>query len=355
MHLWERLRRRSSPSPGTFGSALPVLPRSHSAAADEYQGRGIATRLLERLASLAASVEIDEFVAEVMPGNTGMLGVFAEAGFQENRVLEAGTVEVRLQLEATESLRKRIDERDHVAVAASLTPFFEPSSIAVVGASPRAGSIGGELFRNVLRAEFRGVAFPVNRSGESVAGVRSYRSIAGIGEPIDLAVICLPGSVVLEAARDALAAGVRALCVISAGFAETGLAGELRQRELLELVRSHGARLLGPNCLGIAVANVQLNATFWTAGTAAWKDRFLLPEWSAGFGAPRTCSPTTAGTVFVRVDRQQGRRFVQRPARILGGRSEHGRRAPLPGIVRQSAQVWSRRTARGASQSRSLR
>ena len=232
------------------------------AVADEYQGRGIATRLLERLASLAASVEIDEFVAEVMPGNTEMLGVFAEAGFQENRVLEAGTVEVRLQLEATESLRKRIDERDHVAVAASLTPFFEPSSIAVVGASPRAGSIGGELFRNVLRAEFRGVAFPVNRSGESVAGVRSYRSIAGIGEPIDLAVICLPGSVVLEAARDALAAGVRALCVISAGFAETGLAGELRQRELLELVRSHGARLLGPNCLGIAVANVQLNATF---------------------------------------------------------------------------------------------
>ena len=153
------------------------------AVADEYQGRGIATRLLERLASLAASVEIDEFVAEVMPSNTGMLGVFAEAGFQENRVLEAGTVEVRLQLEATESLRKRIDERDHVAVAASLTPFFEPSSIAVVGASPRAGSIGGELFRNVLRAEFRGVAFPVNRSGESVAGVRSYRSIAGIGSP----------------------------------------------------------------------------------------------------------------------------------------------------------------------------
>jgi acetyl coenzyme A synthetase (ADP forming)-like protein len=232
------------------------------AVADDYQGRGIATRLLERLAALAASVEIDEFVAEVMPDNIGMLGVFADAGFQENRVLEAGTIEVRLQLEATESLRTRIDERDHVAVAASLAPFFEPSSIAVVGASPRTGSIGGELFRNVLRAEFRGVAFPVNRSGESVAGVRSYRSIEEIGEPVDLAVICLPGGGVLDAAREALAAGVRALCVISAGFAETGAAGELRQRDLLELVRSHGARLLGPNCLGIAVANVQLNATF---------------------------------------------------------------------------------------------
>ncbi|MDX6412926.1 MAG: hypothetical protein QOH23_336 [Gaiellaceae bacterium] len=232
------------------------------AVADEYQGRGIATRLLERLAALAASVEIDEFVAEVMPENMQMLGVFTDAGFQENRVLDAGTVEVRLQLEATESLRTRIDERDHVAVAASLKPFFEPSSIAVVGASPRAGSIGGELFRNVLRADFRGVAFPVNRSGDSVAGVRSYRGIGEIGEPVDLAVICLPGGAVLEAAREALAAGVRALCVISAGFAEIGPAGELRQRDLLELVRSYGARLLGPNCLGIAIASVQLNATF---------------------------------------------------------------------------------------------
>jgi acetyl coenzyme A synthetase (ADP forming)-like protein len=232
------------------------------AVADEYQGRGIATRLLERLAVLAASVEIDEFVAEVMPENMEMLGVFTDAGFQENRVLEAGTIEVRLQLEATESLRTRIDERDHVAVAASLKPFFEPSSIAVVGASPRAGSIGGELFRNVLRADFLGVAFPVNRSGDSVAGVRSYRSIGEIGEPVDLAVICLPGAGVLDAAREALAAGVRALCVISAGFAEIGPAGELRQRDLLELVRSHGARMLGPNCLGIAIASVQLNATF---------------------------------------------------------------------------------------------
>ena len=232
------------------------------AVADEFQGRGIATRLLERLAPLAASVGIDEFVAEVMPDNIGMLRVFADAGFEESRLLEAGTAEVRLQLEATESLRTRMDERDHVAVAASLEPFFKPAAVAVVGASSRAGSIGGELFRNVLRAEFTGVAFPVNRSGESVAGVRSYRTISEIGEAVDLAVICLPGSAVLEAAEEALAAGVRALCVISAGFAEIGPEGEARQRDLLELVRSHGARLLGPNCLGIAVADVRLNATF---------------------------------------------------------------------------------------------
>src|SRR5207344_25781 len=120
-----------------------------------------ATRLLERLASLAAAVGIEEFLAEVMGDNTKMLGVFGDAGFEQTRVFESGTSEVRLKLAATESLRTRIDERDHIAVAASLGPFFTPAAVAVVGASSRTGSIGGELFRNVLRGEFRGVAFPV--------------------------------------------------------------------------------------------------------------------------------------------------------------------------------------------------
>jgi acetyl coenzyme A synthetase (ADP forming)-like protein len=232
------------------------------AVADEFQGRGIAMRLLERLASLAAAVGVDEFVAEVMPDNVAMLRVFAEAGFEERRLLDGGTTEVRLTLGATESLRMRMDERDHVAVAASLQHFFTPATLAVIGASSRAGTIGGELFRNVLRSEFQGVAYPVNRSGEPVAGVRAYQSVSEIGEAVDLAVICLPGGAVLDAATEALAAGVRALCVVSAGFAEIGLEGEARQDRLLELVRSHGARLIGPNCLGIAVADVRLNATF---------------------------------------------------------------------------------------------
>jgi acetate---CoA ligase (ADP-forming) len=232
------------------------------AVADELQGRGIATRLLEQLAVAATAIGIEEFIAEVMFDNAAMLHVFADAGFETKRETVSGTTEVRLSLGRTETLRLRIDERDHVGVVGSLQPFFDPRTVAVVGASPRTGSIGGELFRNVLRGEFRGAAFPVNRSGESVSGVRAYRSVTEIGEPIDLAVVCLPGSAVLAAAEDALAAGVRALCVISAGFAEVGPEGEAREEQLLELVRSHGARLLGPNCLGIAVAEPRLNATF---------------------------------------------------------------------------------------------
>ena len=232
------------------------------AVADELQGRGIATRMLERLAALANIFGIEEFLAEVMPDNSAMLHVFAEAGFETSRATQGGTVEVRLRLAPTQVLVSHIDERDHVAVAASLEPFFSPGAVAVIGASSRPGSIGGELFRNILRGNFAGVAYPVNRSGEPVAGVRAYQSTADIGEPVDLAVICLPADAVLEAADEVLRSGVRALCVISAGFAETGADGRDRQDRLLELVRARGARLLGPNCLGIAVSGPRLNATF---------------------------------------------------------------------------------------------
>jgi len=246
------------------------------AVADDLQGKGIATRLLEQLAAAASAVGIVEFVAEVMLDNNAMLRVFADAGFDTRRETVSGTAEVRLGLAHTETLRARVDERDHVGVVSSLRPFFVPRTVAVIGASPRGGSIGGELFRNILRADFLGSCFPVNRSAVSVAGVRAYPTVAAIGERVDLAVICLPGTAVLDAAAEALAAGVPALCVISAGFAEVGAEGVSRQEQLVALVRSHGARLLGPNCLGIAAAAPQLNATF---GPRA------LPQGNVGFSS----------------------------------------------------------------------
>jgi acetate---CoA ligase (ADP-forming) len=230
--------------------------------ADDLQGRGAATRLLEQLAVRAAEAGIEQFVADVLSENTAMLNVFRDAGFEESRTLGGGEVEVRFPIAPTERFRARVEERDHVAVAASLRPFFAPAGVAVIGASKRRGSIGGELFRNIIEADFAGAAYPVNRSGEAVAGVRAYRTIEEIPDPVDLAVICVPGARVLESAEEALRKGVRALCVISAGFAEVGSEGVARQEQLLALVRAHGARLVGPNCLGIAVPALGLNATF---------------------------------------------------------------------------------------------
>jgi acyl-CoA synthetase (NDP forming) len=107
------------------------------------------------------------------------------------------------------------------------------------------------LFRNVLDGGFDGAAYPVNPKAAAVAGVRAYRSISDIPDPVDLAVFCLPGEAVLTEAQAALRKGTAALCVISAGFAETGADGIRRQDELLARVRAYGARLIGPNCLGV--------------------------------------------------------------------------------------------------------
>src|SRR5919108_299566 len=240
----------------------PAVGEAAFAVADEHQGRGIGTRLLEQLSARAAEAGIERFVAEVLADNREMLGVFEAAGFELTREVESGEVEVQFAIAPTETYRVRVEERDHTAVTASLRPFFEAQSVAVIGASRRRGSIGGELFRNILAGDFKGAAYPVNRDGEAVAGVRAYRSIEEIAEPIDMAVISLPAAAVLAAAEEALHNGVRALVVISAGFAEVGSDGAARQEQLLALVRAHGARLIGPNCLGLATAGPSLNATF---------------------------------------------------------------------------------------------
>ena len=191
-----------------------------------------------------------------------MLGVVADAGFAFEQRAHRGVIEVTMRIEPTRAFAEPIDGRDHVAVAASLRTFLAPAGIAVYGASARRGTIGGELFRNVLAGGFAGPAHPINRSGEAVAGVPGLTTLRGVEPTVELAVICVPAAAVLAAAADALAAGVRSLCVVSAGFAEVGREGAERQDELLALVRAHGGRLVGPNCLGIAATAHRLNATF---------------------------------------------------------------------------------------------
>ena len=230
--------------------------------ADDEQRRGIGTRLLEQLAIRAREAGISEFIAEVMAANAFAATVFADTGFELLRELEGGEIELRFPIAPTGELELRVDSRDHIGVVASLRPFFDPLSVAVVGASRRHGSIGGELFRNILAADFAGSAYPVNLEGAPVGGVHGYRSLDAIPDLIDLAVLCVPADQVLTTAENALRHGVRALVVISAGFAETGREGRERQERLLALVRAHGARLVGPNCLGVAVPGRGLNATF---------------------------------------------------------------------------------------------
>ena len=150
----------------------------------------------------------------------------------------------------------------HHRNAATLKPLFRPRSIAVVGASD--GSVGGAVFKNLLRADFAGAVYPVHPTAHAVASVRAYPTVLDVPDEVDLAVIAVPASRVLEVVEQCAAHGVRSLVVLSAGFAEIGDAGRTLQDRVLATVRGHGMRMIGPNCLGVVNTDptVRMNATF---------------------------------------------------------------------------------------------
>ena len=143
-----------------------------------------------------------------------------------------------------------------------LTSLFEPGSVAVIGASERAGAVSSIVLRNLLDAGYRGRLFAVNPHHANVHGVPSFASIDAIPARIELAIVVTPAATVPQVIEDAGHAGVRAAVVISAGFGETGAAGKTLENALLANARRHGMRLLGPNCIGVMRPDIGLNATF---------------------------------------------------------------------------------------------
>jgi len=230
---------------------------------DEYQGRGISTLLLERLAGLAAANGYIELEAEVLPDNHPMLGVFKSSGFQSHQVWDSDTVHIELPVTGAAALWERADLRERIAVANSLVPLLKPNAVAVIGASRNASAIGNMIFKNILSAGFKGTIYPVNPQAASVNGVKAYASVEDIPEKIDMAVIAVPAEKVQDVAGRAIGAGAKGLIVVTAGFAEAGPEGAERQRRLIELTHAHGVRLIGPSCLGVmnTDSDIRLNAS----------------------------------------------------------------------------------------------
>ncbi|MGA8747068.1 MAG: GNAT family N-acetyltransferase [Solirubrobacterales bacterium] len=234
------------------------------AVADPMQGLGLATLLLAHLAEVAHANGIAVFYAEVLPQNHRMIDVFRESGFLLETSSEPGSVRVEFPTSLSPAAVRRFQERDRIAAAAAVRHFLEPRTVAVVGASRRRGTVGGEIFHNLLASGFDGVVHPVNPATDVVQSVRAYRCLAEVPGEVELAVIAVPAEAVLAVARECGAKEVRAVAVISAGFAETGPRGGERQRELVEICRGAGMRLVGPNCLGVlnTAEGSRLNATF---------------------------------------------------------------------------------------------
>jgi acetate---CoA ligase (ADP-forming) len=234
------------------------------AVADAYQGRGIATILLGQLAEIAASHGIHIFQALVLPDNQRMVEVFREAGFPVDVQFSGWEIVVKFPTSLTDAALARFEQRDQIAAANALRAFFAPRSVAVIGASRRRGTIGGEVFHNLLRDGFEGPVYPVNPAAPVVQSVPAYRAVGDIPGPVDLAVVTVPAAQVAAVAAECAAKGVRALVVISAGFGEGGAEGRARQADLVRICRTSGMRLIGPNCMGLLNTDpaVRLNATF---------------------------------------------------------------------------------------------
>lgn len=252
--------------------------------ADAWQGHGIATIMLGHLAAVAERSGISVFTAEVLPNNHRMIEVFRESGFPVEVRARDGVISVELPTSLSATVQEAFEWRDQTASVAAVSSVLAPASVAVIGASRRRGTVGGEILHNLVEGGFQGVVYPINTEATSVQAMPAFHSVSALPERVELAVIAVPAAAVVDAARDCGAAGVRSLVVISAGFAEVGGDGTLRQRELLEVCRTYGMRLVGPNCLGVLnmAAEVALNATFMPRTPTAGRVGFLSQ--SGGLG-----------------------------------------------------------------------
>ncbi len=230
---------------------------------DRFQGKGLGSLLLERLAILAVRQGYTKLWAVTFAANQAMRNVFRESGFEIEEQLEHGDIEVTLSLTPGADTVEKATLRDRIATVASIRPFFEPRAIAIVGTSRNSENIGHKILRALTSAGFTGPLYPINPKADELMGLKVYPSLEAIPGPVDLAVLAVPPKYMLGVVDEAARKGVRALVVISAGFAEVrGTDGADLQRQLVERVRGHGMRMIGPNCLGILNTERRMNASF---------------------------------------------------------------------------------------------
>jgi len=232
------------------------------AVADRMHGRGAATLLLEHLVSLARSQGLRAFTAETLAENTAMLKVFAAAGLPVQRHSGGGVVAMTFPLPGghtgtgLDTYLQAVEKREGSADVASLRHLLAPESVVVIGASRRKGTVGRSILDNIRTAGYGGRLYAVNPHATQIGGVHCVPAVADLPEAPELALIAVPAPAVLTAAEDCGRLGVRALTVITSGLDAAASA------DLLASCRRHGMRLVGPNCFGMAVPGIGLDATF---------------------------------------------------------------------------------------------
>ena len=252
------------------------------AVADHMHRRGIATLLLEHLVSYARSHQITTFTAQTLTENQAMLNVFADAGLPIERHCEDGVFETTFPLRADalpagDSYLNAVAERERSAEAASLRHVLAPGSVVVIGAGRRQGTAGRAILENIRAGGYAGPVYAVNPHAKQIGGERCRSSVLDLPEPADLAVIAVPPTAVLDAAEQCGQRGVRSLVVVTSGLKAGACA------DLLAVCRRHGMRLVGPDCFGVAVPGIGLNATFAASAPRAGVAGLVMQSGGLGF------------------------------------------------------------------------
>jgi acetyl coenzyme A synthetase (ADP forming)-like protein len=144
----------------------------------------------------------------------------------------------------------------------SLERFFDPRSVAIVGASREKGKVGYEILVSMIKGGYAGAIYPVNSKATEVEGLPCYASLKAIGKPIDLVIVVIPSKFVVGVMNECVELGIKSVVIITAGFKETGEAGKKIELEVAEIARKNGIRVVGPNCLGVMDTAAKLNGSF---------------------------------------------------------------------------------------------
>jgi len=162
--------------------------------------------------------------------------------------------------------------------------FFYPKSICIPGASTKELSIGYEILKTIKKFNYSGKIFPVNPKADEILGYRCYHSISQIPDQIDLAIIVVPKRFTLDTIEELLAKNVKSIILITAGFKETGEEGKIREKEIVDKIKSAGARMVGPNCMGVinTLPELNLNATFIAEEPESGKIAYLSQSGALG-------------------------------------------------------------------------
>ena len=252
-----------------------------------WRRAGVGTLLLRRLADAARHAGVRRLAGDVPKSDAAMLGLLEELGLEYEEQVTAATVHASFAVQETDAYLDAVLADQRAAARAAVGPFLCPRSIALVGASDKPASIGALLLANLLASGFTGPVYPVNPRHQVIQGVAAYPDLPACPQPPDLALVAVPAPLVAGVVGQAGRLGVRAVCVISAGFAEAGGEGRVLQDELRRRARAAGVRLIGPNCMGLLNGgpDPRFNATFSLAFPPPGRLAFVTQSGGLGLAA----------------------------------------------------------------------